>query len=37
MCANEEVRMSIDLYGTGLLFFKQSFKEKQHFVLQHKG
>jgi hypothetical protein len=37
MCANEEVSMSIDLYGTGLLFFKQAFKEKQHFVLQHKG
>ncbi len=36
ICANEEVRMSIDLYGTGLLFFKQAFKEKQHFVLQHK-
>ncbi len=37
ICANEEVSMSIDLYGTGLLFFKQAFKEKQHFVLQHKG
>ena len=36
VCANEGVRMSIDLYGTGLLFFKQEFKEKQHFVLQHK-
>ena len=37
VCANEEIKMSIVLYGTGLLFFKQSFKEKQHFVLQHKG
>ena len=36
VCANEGTRMSIDLYGTGLLFFKQEFKEKQHFVLQHK-
>ncbi len=37
LCANENVKMSIDLYGTGLLFFKQSFKEKQHFVLRYKG
>lgn len=28
------VKMSIDLYGMGLLLFKPEFKEKQHFVLR---
>jgi len=29
-----EVRLSIDLYDYGLLFFKKAFREKQHFVLR---
>jgi hypothetical protein len=33
--ADTNVRMSIDLYGIGLLFFKEEFKEKQHFVLKY--
>jgi len=28
------VKMSIDLYGVGLLFFNEEFKEKQSFVLR---
>ena len=30
-----EVKLSLDLYGPGLLFFKKEFKEKQHFVLKY--
>ncbi len=30
-----QVRMSIDLFGMGVLFFKQEFKERQHFVLKY--
>ncbi|MCW3120683.1 MAG: hypothetical protein JWQ38_175 [Flavipsychrobacter sp.] len=30
------VMMSIDLYGAGLLVFREEFKEKQHFVLKYK-
>jgi len=33
--AHDNVRMSIDLYEIGLLFFKEEFKEKQHFVLKY--
>ena len=29
------VRLSIDVYGLGILFFKPEFKEKQHFVLKY--
>lgn len=29
-----EVKMSIDLYGAGLLLFKEEFKEQQHFILK---
>lgn len=29
-----QVKLSIDLYGIGVLFFCDAFKEKQHFVLQ---
>lgn len=32
---NESVRMSIDLYGVGLLLFRPEFKERQHFVLRY--
>jgi hypothetical protein len=35
LCKDPIVRMSIDLYGVGLLFFKESFKEKQHFILKY--
>jgi hypothetical protein len=35
LCARKGTLMSIDLYGMGLLFFKEEFKEKQHFVLRH--
>lgn len=29
------VRLSIDLYHVGLLFFREEFREKQHFSLKH--
>ena len=35
LAAHDSVRMSIDLYEIGLLFFKKEFKEKQHFVLKY--
>lgn len=31
------VKMSIDLYGAGLLLFKEEFKEQQHFILKDTG
>jgi hypothetical protein len=34
LCGLKEVRMSIDLYGVGLLFFRKEFKVSQHFVLR---
>jgi hypothetical protein len=34
LCDQPESLVSIDLYGIGLLFFKEEFKEKQHFVLK---
>ena len=37
LCCDPHVRMSIDLYGIGLLFFKKEFKERQHFVLRTNG
>ncbi len=33
LCKDPRVRLSMDLFGIGLLFFKEEFKEKQHFVL----
>ena len=30
----EEVKLSLDLYKVGLLFFREEIKEKQHFVLK---
>ena len=30
-----KVRMSIDLFGVGILFFRDEFREKQHFVLKY--
>ena len=35
LTTNDKVRMSIDLYGIGLLLFRKEFKEKQHFVLKY--
>lgn len=35
LCGFAEVTLSIDLYKVGLVFFKEEFKEKQHFVLKH--
>ena len=35
LCAHERVQMSIDVFGLGLLFFKEEFKVKQHFVLKY--
>jgi len=32
---SDKVRLSIDLYHFGLLFFREEFKEKQHFVLKY--
>jgi hypothetical protein len=29
------VKLSMDLYRTGLLFFKGDFKQKQHFILKY--
>lgn len=33
--ANPAVTMTIDLFFVGLVFFKQEFKEKQHFILRY--
>ena len=35
LTADNNVRMSIDLYGIGLLLFKEEFKEKQNFTLKY--
>jgi len=35
LSANEQVKMSIDMYGLGLLLFRNEFKEKQHFILKY--
>ncbi len=35
LCHHPDVRMSIDLYGMGLLLFREEFKVQQHFVLQY--
>lgn len=34
VCENSIVRMSIDLYHIGLLFYKTEFLVKQHFILK---
>lgn len=33
--SHPKIPMSVDLYGAGLLFFKNEFKEKQHFILKY--
>lgn len=35
LCRHPKVMMSVDLYGVGLIFFRDEFKEKQHFVLRY--
>ena len=35
LCNDKRVKMSIDLFGVGLLWFKDEFKVKQHFVLKY--
>jgi hypothetical protein len=35
LCTHSKVRMSIDVYGIGLLFFREEFKEPQHFILKY--
>ena len=35
MVNDPAVRMRIDLYGIGLLFFREEFKEKQPFILKY--
>jgi hypothetical protein len=35
LCTDPKVRVSIDLYGIGLLFFNQQFKVPQHFTLKY--
>lgn len=35
LCTDQNVKMSIDMYGVGLLLFRDEFKEKQHFVLKY--
>ncbi len=35
ICADERVRLSIDLFYFGIVFFQTSFKVKQHFVLRY--
>ena len=35
ICSHDRVLMSMDLYGVGLIFFNQDFKEKQQFVLRY--
>ncbi len=35
LCQGPKVRMSIDLYGIGILLFREEFKQRQHFVLKY--
>jgi len=34
LCSSAHVLLSIDLYGVGLLFFREEFRERQHFILR---
>jgi hypothetical protein len=36
VCGMSGVTMSIDLYGIGLLLFKEEFKERQHFIMKRR-
>ncbi|MCD6063372.1 MAG: hypothetical protein K0R82_1283 [Flavipsychrobacter sp.] len=35
LSSNPQVRLSIDLYQYGLLFFDPAFKQKQHFIVKY--
>lgn len=35
VCTHQRVKMSIDLYGIGILLFRKEFKEQQHFILKY--
>lgn len=35
LCKMDQVTMSLDLYGIGVLLFRKEFKKKQHFVLKY--
>jgi hypothetical protein len=35
LCANRQVKMSVDVFGLGIMFFRSEFKIKQHFVLKY--
>lgn len=35
LCADKDVKMSIDLYTVGLLIYREEFKEKQHFTVMY--
>lgn len=35
ICDDYVVKLSLDLYKVGLLFFREEFKEKQHFFLKY--
>jgi hypothetical protein len=37
LAKNNAVKLSIDIYSHGLLFFRSEFKVKQHFVLKNPG
>lgn len=37
LVSDPKVKLSVDIYSYGLLFFRDSFKEKQHFVLKYPG
>ena len=35
LCGRPKVKLCIDLYGVGLLFFKEEIRERQRFVLKY--
>lgn len=35
LCQNQEVKLSIDIFEMGILFFRKDFLVKQHFVLKY--
>ena len=35
LCMEHGVKMSIDLFGVGLLLFREEFKERQQFILKY--
>jgi hypothetical protein len=37
LCNRPDILMSLDMFGVGLLFFKEDFLQPQHFVLRWQG